>query len=201
MKAATTKSRILDVAQEQCQRVGFNAFSYADIATALGITKASVHHHFPTKSDLGRSLIQRYHERFARTLQEIDSHSAQSPQRCVSALMDAMASLLTGESKLCLCGMLASDFATLDADMRGALREFFLAVEQWLTGVIRAGIDSGSFTVHGPAEIVAQGIVATLQGMLMTARTFEDPARFHHVGEWLLLTLTKPLTPQTQSFL
>ncbi|MDP2026901.1 TetR/AcrR family transcriptional regulator [Sulfuriferula sp.] len=39
------------------QRRGFNDFSYADIANEVGIRKASLHHHFPTKTDLGLALI------------------------------------------------------------------------------------------------------------------------------------------------
>ena len=44
---------------------GFNGFSYADIASELGITKASLHYHFPGKAELGEALIERYADRFA----------------------------------------------------------------------------------------------------------------------------------------
>src|SRR3712207_7018673 len=46
------RDRLLDVAQELVQRVGANAMSYQDLSKALGITKASIHYHFPTKADL-----------------------------------------------------------------------------------------------------------------------------------------------------
>jgi AcrR family transcriptional regulator len=49
--------RILDVAEALGQTRGFNGFSYADIAVQLGVTKASLHYHFPSKSDLGRALV------------------------------------------------------------------------------------------------------------------------------------------------
>jgi len=195
MEEDSTKARILDTAQERCQRVGFNAFSYADIAAVLGITKASVHYHFPTKSDLGCALIQRYRDNFVNALQSIDSQHGRSPRLRLSKFIDAMAALLVGESRLCLCGVLASDFETLDEGMRAELRGFFVAVERWLTDVIRNGTETATFTSHGAPTIVAQGIVATLQGMLVTARTFEDPARFQQVGEWLLATLTQPTSP------
>ena len=56
----TTTTRILDVAERLVQTRGFNGFSYADIAVQLGITKASLHYHFATKAELGRTLIARY---------------------------------------------------------------------------------------------------------------------------------------------
>ena len=47
MKENSTRERILDSAQALAQARGFNAFSYADIATELGVKKASIHYHFP----------------------------------------------------------------------------------------------------------------------------------------------------------
>ena len=44
-----TSARILDIAERLVQTRGFNAFSYADIAAALHVTKATLHYHFPTK--------------------------------------------------------------------------------------------------------------------------------------------------------
>ena len=58
--AAATGRRALDVAERLVQTRGFNGFSYADIAEALGVTKASLHYHFPSKADLGQRLIERY---------------------------------------------------------------------------------------------------------------------------------------------
>jgi TetR/AcrR family transcriptional regulator, transcriptional repressor for nem operon len=64
--------RILDVAERLVQTRGFNSFSYADIATELRITTASLHYHFPSKAELGSALITRYEGRFAEALGQID---------------------------------------------------------------------------------------------------------------------------------
>ena len=50
------------------QTRGFNNFSYADIASELGITTASLHYHFPGKAELGHALITRYAHRFSQAL-------------------------------------------------------------------------------------------------------------------------------------
>ena len=39
---------------------GYNGFSYADIAEAVGISKASVHHHFATKAELACRVVADY---------------------------------------------------------------------------------------------------------------------------------------------
>jgi TetR/AcrR family transcriptional repressor of nem operon len=56
---ASTAERTLDVAERLLQVRGFNGFSYADIAAELGVTKASLHYHFPSKAELGDALIAR----------------------------------------------------------------------------------------------------------------------------------------------
>jgi len=54
--APDTATRILDTAERLVQSRGYNGFSYADIAERVGITKASLHHHFETKATLGQAI-------------------------------------------------------------------------------------------------------------------------------------------------
>ena len=64
MKQPDTKTAILDAAQDLIQRVGANAMSYQHISEAVGIRKASIHHHFPSKETLLEELIGRYSRQF-----------------------------------------------------------------------------------------------------------------------------------------
>src|SRR5580658_4119474 len=73
---ADTAQRILDIAERLMQVRGYNGFSYADIAAAMGLTKASLHYHFPSKAELGRRLMERYTENFLAALAKIDANSA-----------------------------------------------------------------------------------------------------------------------------
>ncbi|RVA86508.1 TetR/AcrR family transcriptional regulator, partial [Mesorhizobium sp. M7A.F.Ca.CA.004.02.1.1] len=57
---ASTSEKILDVAQSLIVAGGYNGFSYADISADIGIRKASIHHHFPTKAELVSVLVDRY---------------------------------------------------------------------------------------------------------------------------------------------
>jgi AcrR family transcriptional regulator len=61
LKSTTsTSGKILDTAQTLIVAGGYNGFSYADIAAAIGIRKVSIHHHFPTKAELVAVLVDRY---------------------------------------------------------------------------------------------------------------------------------------------
>src|ERR687896_1612374 len=103
-----TASRILDVAERLVQSRGFNGFSYADVAAELGITKASLHYHFAGKGELGHALVQRYADRFAASLEEIETRGGDAP-----AKLDAYARIYADalrQKRMCLCGMLAADY-------------------------------------------------------------------------------------------
>src|SRR3954467_4710978 len=78
---ADTSTRILDVAEKLVQTRGFNAFSYANIAATLHVTKASLHYHYPTKAKLGEKLIERYRTGFVAALDGIDAKAAQAGQK------------------------------------------------------------------------------------------------------------------------
>jgi TetR/AcrR family transcriptional repressor of nem operon len=66
---------ILDVAERLAQTRGYNGLSYADIAAQLGVTKASLHYHFPSKAQPGCALIERYRVFFAAALDTIDQQA------------------------------------------------------------------------------------------------------------------------------
>jgi len=51
---------------------GYDGFSYADLAKDVGIRKASIHHHFPSKASLALALMERYRQDFKKTCEEID---------------------------------------------------------------------------------------------------------------------------------
>src|SRR5688500_19860163 len=78
---ADTSERILDSAERLVQTRGFNGFSYADVAAELGVTKASLHYHFPGKAELGEALIGRYATRFATALEQIDAGGGDAPPK------------------------------------------------------------------------------------------------------------------------
>ena len=71
-RATDTAQAILDAGERLVQTLGYNGFSYADIAAELGVTKASLHYHYASKAELGRVLIERYHAAFMTALATID---------------------------------------------------------------------------------------------------------------------------------
>jgi TetR/AcrR family transcriptional repressor of nem operon len=185
--APTTADRILDTAERLAQTRGFNGFSYADIAAEVGVTKASLHYHFPTKAALGRALVVRYAGRFQSAIEEIAASGDDA-----YAKLDRYVRIyqqVLGADRMCLCGMLAAEYATLPEPIQQELRNYFDANERWLVGVLEAGRRDGSLRFEGSARDVAGLLTGALEGAMLLARSYRDDARFGAAAEQLLGTL------------
>jgi TetR/AcrR family transcriptional regulator, transcriptional repressor for nem operon len=179
-----TSQQILDIAQRLVQTRGFNAFSYADIAGTLNVSKASLHYHFASKAKLGVRLIERYEDEFERLLGGIDlggGTAALKLQRYVLLYAHVLA-----DQRMCLCGMLAAEFETLPKAMQAALDGFFAMNERWLVAVLEEGRSGGVLHFKGPASEAAQYIIGSLEGAMMMARSHGGMARFDAATRRLL---------------
>jgi TetR/AcrR family transcriptional repressor of nem operon len=179
-----TAERILDIAERLVQIRGFNNFSYADIANELGITKASLHYHFPGKAELGQALITRYAERFSEALSRIDQDLPEAPAK-LEAYADLYAEVLRGK-RMCMCGILAAEYQTLPGPMRSAVIEFFDENQRWLADVLTEGRADKTLAFAGSPDEIAQGILSTLEGAMLVARPYDDLARFSSTARQLL---------------
>jgi len=182
-----TATRILDVAVRLVQMQGFNAFSYADVSAELRITKASLHHHFPTKAALGKALITRYKAAFLAALDDIDRRGDE-PIAKLRAYAEIYVSVLRQE-RMCLCGMLAADFETLPKAMRTSVTDFFKANEEWLALVLDEGRRAGTLRFESSPAATAAFLVSSLEGAMLVARSFGGVSRLESAVEMLLGSL------------
>jgi TetR/AcrR family transcriptional repressor of nem operon len=118
-----TASAILDVAEQLVPTRGFKAFSYADVAAALGITKPALRYHFPGKAELGHALLDRYTDRWSQALEALDAHDSDAATR-LAAYADLYAQVLA-QHRMCLCGRLAANYHTFPGPTRQAVITFF----------------------------------------------------------------------------
>ena len=168
MTASDTAAQLLDEAQGLIMARGYNAFSYKDLAAAVGIRTASIHYHFPTKGDLGVALMQRYVAGLDGALERIDRGS-----RSASAKIKAFVKLYAeteSAGAICLCGSLASDIETLPPELQEVVHDYLARSEKWLAGVIAAGIDEGELRYAGRPADAAATLLSSLQGGLILSR-------------------------------
>jgi TetR/AcrR family transcriptional regulator, transcriptional repressor for nem operon len=187
-KPRQTAERILDIAERLVQTRGFGNFSYADIASELGITKASLHYHFPGKAELGQALITRYAERFAAALSQID-HDVTNARAKLEAYAGLYAEVLHGK-RMCMCGILAAEYQTLPKPMRVAVIRFFDDNQTWLVHVLTEGQKDKTLDFAGSKDDVAQSILSTLEGAMLVTRPYGDVARFNATARQLVAGLS-----------
>jgi TetR/AcrR family transcriptional repressor of nem operon len=191
MPATTdTADEILRCARTLIIVGGYNGFSYADIAAVVGIRKASIHHHFPTKVDLVRTLLQRYRA-------EVDAGIAEF-ERQYSNPLDQLRSYVgywedcVGDptTSFCVCALLATQIPVLPQELVLELRAHFRSLSAWLTSVLDRGAKQGTLTVAGSAHAEAETFMATMHGAMLSARAYGDPAAFRAITAPLIERLS-----------
>ena len=143
----STAERILDVGEQLVQTRGYNAFSYADVAAELDLTKAALHYHFAGKAELGEALLNRYAVRFAEAVAVIDAKPVDATSK-LNSYADLYLDVLQRQ-RMCLCGMLAAEFETLPEPMRTIVVRFFKDNEIWLSKVLAQGRREGTLHFTG----------------------------------------------------
>jgi TetR/AcrR family transcriptional repressor of nem operon len=185
-----TAAQILDLAEKLIQTRGYSAFSYQDIADSLGIRKASIHYHFPSKADLGIAVVDRYVARFGAALVAIAQDQSQTSMAMLDFYVEPYVGFAKSADQVCLCGALAGEILVLPPELRSRVNDFFRAHQTWLTGILKRGMDRGEFKLPAPAGKVARLFFGALQGALLVKRTTGDVSQLRDVITVIKLQLT-----------
>jgi len=173
----STRDILTDLGEVAIRRFGYGGFSYADLARDAGIKKASIHHHFPAKADLGLAVLERYAQRLKETLEAISATSATANEAQARAIGVYREALGDG-SKMCLCAALAGDGGRLSDPMQARLAAANAMVARWLAKTFEQGASDGSITAVGDAAGRPIATLARLQGAQMIARAARDVTLF-----------------------
>lgn len=169
-----TRQVILQEAERLIRTRGYAAFSYADLAAHIGVTKASIHYYFPNKEDLVVKLTEDYMTRFRAALDGIrDQHAAAGDRLRAYAQL-----FLAGFEKgmLPYCGALAAERAALPVAMHGPIQDFFQTHLDWLHGVLDQGRGDGSLVTPLAPEHLAVMLLSTLEGGSFVGWAMESKA-------------------------
>lgn len=175
---ASTSDKILDIAQSLIVGGGYNGFSYADISAAIGIRKASIHHHFPTKAELVSALVDRYRQQAQEGLRSLREQVPGPADQLQSYLNYWHACIRDASLPFCLCAMLAGEMQMLPEDVATRVRAHFQGLAAWLTAVLQAGAKQGLLQLDKRPEEEAQILMASVHGAMLSARALGDPGLF-----------------------
>lgn len=167
-----TRDLLLKEAETLARTRGYAAFSYADLAKRVGIRKASIHHHFPTKEGLGVALIDGYLADFKVALAKVLEDESSATARLTIYSGFFVDSLRGG--LMPLCAALSAEAAALPESMRAQVSTFFELHLDWLSGVVRDGIADGEFRADLDVRQTATMLLSLLEGASLVAWALKD---------------------------
>lgn len=177
-KSLSTADDILACARSLIVAGGYNGFSYADIAGVVGIRKPSIHHHFPSKADLVKTLVIRYREAAEEGIANLE--------RAVPGPLDQLRAYIgywktcigDASAPFCVCALLANELPVLPEEIALEIRAYFRFLSGWLTAVLERGAALGVVTLTGTPRVEAEAFMATVHGAMLSARAYDDTAIF-----------------------
>lgn len=172
-----TSHRILDSAQALMVERGYNAFSYADIAEVVKVSKASIHFHYATKTVLAEEVVRRYRHGAIANLRQLSSQVPGAPAR-LEAYAGYWENCIRSTQPLCMCALLAAEILTLPDPVTSEVRIFFRDVEGWLASTLEDGVRQGTLRLSSSTALEAKSLLATVYGAMLAARVFGDAAAF-----------------------
>lgn len=117
----TTAGRTVAAGHRRIVIQGYSGFSFADLATDVGIRKPGIHHHFPSKSDLAVAVIARSRARIEAEAAAL--HEAADARRAVCDYARYWERCIAdGSDPFCLAGVLAAEMPNLPAPVAEAVR-------------------------------------------------------------------------------
>lgn len=172
---SSTRDAIMAAAKGVAQLHGYNGLSFRELAKLVGVKSASIHHHFPTKGDLGAALARRYRDDAREMLGD-----PVEPYECLARYVAIFRSALERDNRMCLCGIMAAEYDDLPEEVKAEVKAFADDNVAWLARVLSL-IDPAK-----SGEALSQqafAIYAALGGAQLTARGRGDIAVYDRIVE------------------
>ena len=173
-----TRSEIVRTARRLLLSHSYLGLNFQELADRIGIRKASLYHHFPSKLAVGQAVIDDSAQRFQRWSDTIDHlPAAQQLQAYVQMLRGALAE----GGMVCPIGATAGEWDGLEPELQDTVKRFHLQQLAWLEArAARLPKPSSPQAVCGavsPRQWAAH-FNATCQGALLNARLHGDLALY-----------------------
>ncbi len=183
-----TKTALLDSAERAARTLGFNGFSYSDLAEDVGIRKASIHHHFPSKAALSIALMERYYQSLESACAKIDLEHDTGSTR-LAALINTYYGALDDGQSLCLCVSFSTSTESLPSEVIDQMSRFRSMMLNWLSAVFLLGKEDGTIENVADPALEASATLPMIEGAQLAARTEKNPQLFDSAMKLLLSRL------------
>jgi TetR/AcrR family transcriptional regulator, transcriptional repressor for nem operon len=162
---SVTREKIMELGENLIRTKGYNAFSYQDISSELGIKNAAIHYYFPSKENLGTSIVKTNIQRFEEMVDNMHSRGFDEWQQLETFIKIYIKS--HREHKLCIMGSLGPDFDTLNLTTQTELVRMTEMILKWLSELLASGKEKKLFEFKqeppNKALLILSSLIASLQ--------------------------------------
>ncbi len=166
----TTRDRIVETADRLFYERGYGHTSFADIASAVELSRGNFYYHFKTKDEILAAVIEL---RKQKTQTKLDAWSAEAgtPAARIGRFIDMMAMNAPAIRRNgCPVGTLCTELSKLEHPALEQANTLFTIFRDWL----RAQFGELGADTAGKADTLAMHLLARSQGIATLANAFED---------------------------
>lgn len=167
--STSTKTELLHEASRMLLSKGLNGFSLQELATKLNIKKASLYHHYPSKTALALELYRFYQTSFVAWTHENDHLSA---EKQIVTYVEKLTTWICEKERVCPVGALSLEWHLVDPAMKEEIKKLHLLQREWLTILFRSIQKEHGLRLSINDAVL--GTMAMIQGSIQLARITED---------------------------
>jgi len=176
-----TRERILDGAQRLVLEHGLAATTVDAILAESETSKGAFFHHFPTKNDLARALVERYAESDVAFLDEFMAKAEKASDDPALQVVEFIrlfedaADEMVSQQPSCLYVSYIYEKQLFEDGTNDVIVGAVLAWRERLAAKIREAAEAHPPRVPIDADAIADHVFATFEGAFMLTRAMSDP--------------------------
>jgi TetR/AcrR family transcriptional regulator, transcriptional repressor for nem operon len=178
-----TRERILGAAQQLVLERGFAATSVDAVIASAATTKGAFFHHFHSKNELGRALLERYAAADERVLEEFmtaaEAESDDPAEQLVAFVrrFEQAATELAPTQPGCLFVSFVYERKLGVDGARELIQEAIASWRQRILAKLEAATDARPAAIAVELPALADHVFTTFEGGFILARAMDDPSR------------------------
>jgi TetR/AcrR family transcriptional repressor of nem operon len=152
------------------QAHGYNALSIREVANEVGIKGPAVHHHYPTKGDLGAALARQYSDDAIAFIEGLlEQHKSERAR--FDNYIKIFRAALENDNRMCLSGIMAAEHHDLPTAVSVEVQRFMDINVEWLTRLLSLDPERKDKKAN---KLRAMAIFAAIEGAQLVARGRAD---------------------------
>jgi TetR/AcrR family transcriptional regulator, transcriptional repressor for nem operon len=166
MSDVDSRQKIVDSAKRMFWHHGYSTTSPRQVIADSGVGQGSFYHHFPTKTGLGREVVEANGRDVLDSVQAAMDGQPTGRDR-LAAFLGSASEALDG----CRVGGFAYDRGILvEPELRESLGSVFSELEELIEKTVREGKEDGSLRADLDPRKTAAALIAVVEGAFITAR-------------------------------